>query len=91
MVSFFIAYWRIHLLISLATFFGGLGGPSGTIWTLRCVEPELKAYSMSLVSLAMKLFGWLPAPILIGKLLDSLCLFEGDNDNCLFYSNEEAR
>ena len=78
-------------LFSIASFFGGLGAPSGTIWTLRCVEPELKAYSMSLVSLAMKLFGWLPAPIMLGRLLDSLCLYKSDNDNCLFYSNEEAR
>ena len=88
---FYVCVCSFNFSISIATFFGGLGGPSGTIWTLRCVEPELKAYSMSIVSLAMKLFGWLPAPILAGKMLDQLCLYKGDNDNCLFYSNGEAR
>ena len=34
---------------SLATFIGGLTGSSGTIFSMRCVEPELKAYSMSLL------------------------------------------
>ena len=81
----------IKLDFSIATFFGGVGAAPGTIFTLRCVEPELKAYSMSIVSLCMKLFGWLPAPILLGRLLDSLCLYKSENDNCLFYSNEEAR
>lgn len=83
---------KIYLgLLCLATFIGGLTGSSGTIFSMRCVEPELKAYSMSLLHVIMKVLGWIPAPILYGIIFDRLCILRGEGNTCVFYHNHDVR
>ncbi|CAG5091174.1 Oidioi.mRNA.OKI2018_I69.PAR.g12900.t1.cds [Oikopleura dioica] len=83
--------WIYLALVCLGTFFSGVNGSPGTVFLLRSVGSERKPYAMSILGTCMKLFGWLPAPILYAKLFDSLCAVKGSLDNCVFYDNNSVR
>ncbi len=74
--------WIYLGLVCLGTFFSGLlvfkisfdstnigiNGSPGTVFLLRSVGSERKPYAMSILGTCMKLFGWLPAPIIYARL-----------------------
>uniref|UniRef100_W5NE89 Solute carrier organic anion transporter family member n=1 Tax=Lepisosteus oculatus TaxID=7918 RepID=W5NE89_LEPOC len=61
-------------LQSLSFFIYCLGSTPLFIIVLRCVEPELKALSVGIYMLALRVLGGIPAPIYFGALIDSTCV-----------------
>ena len=78
--------WIYLGLVCLGTFFSGsfafeasldwinlgVNGSPGTVFLLRSVGSERKPYAMSILGTCMKLFGWLPAPIIYAKLFGKI-------------------
>ncbi|GAU99665.1 hypothetical protein RvY_10627-2 [Ramazzottius varieornatus] len=70
---------------------------SGTIMlTFRLVEPELKSMANAVSALLMSAFGYFPAPILMGAIIDSTCILWkeracGEKGSCLLYDTDQFR
>ncbi|XP_033726663.1 uncharacterized protein LOC117316235 [Pecten maximus] len=62
---------------------------------IRCVEDRDKSTSIGLSSFFSSLLGFLPSPIIFGKVVDSTCLIWqkscGTEGACLFYDNDDFR
>jgi len=62
------------------------------IGTLRAVDPNLKGLSMGLQWVILRIFGSIPGPIVLGKLMDMACLVWQEDDcdeqgSCWIYDN----
>lgn len=63
---------------------------------LRSVSAEERAFALGMQFVIFRLFGYIPAPIVFGNLIDSTCLLWkntcGDNSGrCLLYDIEKFR
>ncbi|CAN7998592.1 unnamed protein product, partial [Ixodes hexagonus] len=59
--------------------------------TLRCVEYKERAVALAVKWIIVRLFGTIPAPIILGFLIDKSCTVWqrvcGENGSCLYYDN----
>ncbi|XP_055328730.1 solute carrier organic anion transporter family member 74D-like isoform X2 [Paramacrobiotus metropolitanus] len=91
-VNFYIYVTVMFLLKAIASF-----PLSGTIMlTFRLVEPELKSMANAVSALMMSAFGYFPAPILMGTIIDSTCVLWkeracGEKGSCLLYDTDKFR
>jgi len=86
--------WRLTIYIAvicIGTFFSGLNGSPGTVFMMRCVKKEQKAFATALIGVGMKLLGWSIAPVLFGKLFQEQCVLESERGNCVLYDNANVR
>ncbi|OQV18579.1 Solute carrier organic anion transporter family member 4C1 [Hypsibius exemplaris] len=91
-VNFYIYVTVMFLLKAVASF-----PLSGTIMlTFKLVEPELKSMANAVSALLMSAFGYFPAPILMGIIIDSTCILWkeracGEKGSCLLYDTDQFR
>ena len=52
---------------------------------------KTKALKIYIYLVCMKLFAWVPGPILLGHLFDTICEVKSDKENCVFYHLEKFR
>ncbi|KAK3087976.1 hypothetical protein FSP39_013011 [Pinctada imbricata] len=87
--------WPYMMMSLFGGFVSTLSVIPGIIFTLRAVEDRDKAMAVGLSSFLQTLIGWMPGPVIGGRIIDSCCLFwrsscHGDGA-CAFYSNEDYR
>ncbi|OQV15397.1 Solute carrier organic anion transporter family member 4C1 [Hypsibius exemplaris] len=83
-------------IMFIAMFCMGLPLAGSIMIQYRLVDPDLKAMSTGLLLLITSAFGYLPAPIFVGAIVDSTCrLWQtsscGEKKFCLLYDTDEFR
>ncbi|CAB0011848.1 unnamed protein product [Nesidiocoris tenuis] len=68
----------------------------GTGYSFRSVNEEERSFALGMQFVIFRLFGYIPAPILFGNLIDSTCLFWKSTcgekgGRCLLYDIEQFR
>ena len=57
----------------------------------RTFDSDDKAFQAALGTMFLRLFGTIPAPILVGKVIDATCVvwqdYDGERGSCLVYDN----
>lgn len=65
------------------------------ITSIRSVSEEERSFALGMQFVIFRLFGYIPAPILFGNLIDSTCLLWkstcGESGRCLIYDIESFR
>nr|XP_057931187.1 solute carrier organic anion transporter family member 3A1 isoform X1 [Doryrhamphus excisus]XP_057931189.1 solute carrier organic anion transporter family member 3A1 isoform X1 [Doryrhamphus excisus] len=78
-------------IICLCSLVGAMAQTPSVIVLIRTVTPELKSYALGVLFLLLRLFGFIPPPLIFGAGIDSTCLFWssdcGDKGACLLYDN----
>ncbi|GAV05453.1 hypothetical protein RvY_15585-2 [Ramazzottius varieornatus] len=88
--------WVFIVVFFVAMFFLGLPLAGSIMVQYRLVDPDLKSMSTALATVLTSAFGYLPAPIFMGAIVDSTCrLWQksscGENKFCLLYDTDEFR
>lgn len=82
-------FMPMFTFITLLTFIYAV--PSMSV-TLRCVSQQDRSFAVGLQSILGRLLGFIPGPILFGKLIDMACkLWQSNCDNngsCFFYNKK---
>uniref|UniRef100_A0A8D2LP84 Solute carrier organic anion transporter family member n=1 Tax=Varanus komodoensis TaxID=61221 RepID=A0A8D2LP84_VARKO len=83
------------MIACLAGFAGTLTHTPSFVVILRSVKPEDKSFAIGIQFLLLRLFAWLPAPMLYGKTIDTTCLLWqtkcNDRAACRYYNNTLLR
>ncbi|XP_068595270.1 solute carrier organic anion transporter family member 3A1 [Brachionichthys hirsutus] len=82
-------------VICACSLVGAMAQTPSVIILIRTVSPELKSYALGVLFLLLRLFGFIPPPLIFGAGIDSTCLFWssdcGDKGACLLYDNVAYR
>ncbi|XP_055331963.1 solute carrier organic anion transporter family member 74D-like [Paramacrobiotus metropolitanus] len=83
-------------ILAIAKFIAGLPVSGGIMIQFRVVDPDLKTLSHGLSALLTAAFGSLPAPVLVGTVIDSTCLLwqldvNGNRGSCRLYNIDGLR
>ncbi|XP_037538810.1 solute carrier organic anion transporter family member 3A1 [Nematolebias whitei] len=82
-------------VICLCSLVGAMAQTPSVIVLIRSVSPELKSYALGVLFLLLRLFGFIPPPLIFGAGIDSTCLFWssdcGEQGACLLYDNVKYR
>ncbi|XP_003220826.1 solute carrier organic anion transporter family member 1C1 isoform X1 [Anolis carolinensis] len=63
------------LVVSVMTSYTlSIGGTPGYILLLRCINPQLKSFSLGIYTLAIRVLAGIPAPVYFGVSIDTTCL-----------------
>ncbi|XP_076046946.1 solute carrier organic anion transporter family member 74D-like isoform X2 [Oratosquilla oratoria] len=88
----FIYYLLIQIITKMV---GSTGRVGGTLLHLRSVAEEDKALALGTFMVFLSLFSFIPAPIIMGTIVDSACLVWeekcGRRGNCWFYDSDHFR
>ncbi|XP_055338443.1 solute carrier organic anion transporter family member 3A1-like [Paramacrobiotus metropolitanus] len=84
------------VVMCLAKLFLGVPIAGIVMMQFRLVDYDLKSLANGLSSVVMSLFGFLPAPIIAGAIIDTTCRYWqkspcGDTGSCLFYNTQSFR
>jgi sodium-independent organic anion transporter len=80
--------WVIGFIF--VTFFTYVNNAPAQLIIVKSVEPRDRATALAMSQMVVKLTGSIPAPLIFGYLLDSICLYE-DGGNCLLYDASQMR
>ncbi|WAQ95690.1 SO2B1-like protein [Mya arenaria] len=87
--------WLFLAINFLATVLGASLMMPTFIFTIRIVPNDLKSMAIGLSALATSLFGWLPGPVIGGKLVDAACILWSGGaatlGSCSYYNLETLR
>ncbi|XP_076068296.1 solute carrier organic anion transporter family member 74D-like isoform X2 [Oratosquilla oratoria] len=88
--------FTIYIIIQIiAKMVGSTGRVGGTLLHLRCVSDEDKALALGTFTVFLSIFSFIPAPIIMGAIVDSACLIWeekcGRRGNCWFYDSDKFR
>ncbi|CAK8681292.1 unnamed protein product [Clavelina lepadiformis] len=88
--------WLIIGFSMVANFLGGMQVTPIMVLILRSLPVQLKAFGMGLILCSIRLFGYIPGPVIYGKLIDRSCLLWSrkpcsDRAYCSVYDNAGFR
>ncbi|CAL4123058.1 unnamed protein product, partial [Meganyctiphanes norvegica] len=88
-----LIFYIIITIISKTVY--ATGRVASTMVHLRCVSDEEKGLAMGTMTVFMSFFAFIPAPIIMGLLIDSTCLVWnnscGQRGNCWYYDTDQFR
>ncbi|XP_069952785.1 solute carrier organic anion transporter family member 74D isoform X4 [Cherax quadricarinatus] len=88
----FFYYFLIQIITKTVSSTSRIGG---SIVLLRSVSDEDKGLSLGVITVFISLFGFIPAPIIMGAIIDSACVVWdkscGISGNCWLYDSEKFR
>ncbi|CAM1327796.1 Uncharacterised protein g9587 [Pycnogonum litorale] len=84
------------ILLAICKLSGSTGRIGNFLVTIRSVSPEDKSLAMSLMSLFLTIFAFIPYPLVYGAIVDSVCVVweescSGDVGNCWIYDQRLFR
>ncbi|OQV15395.1 Solute carrier organic anion transporter family member 5A1 [Hypsibius exemplaris] len=84
------------VVMCLAKLFLGIPISGIVMMQFRLVDYDLKSLANGMSSVLMSLFGFLPAPIIAGAIIDTACRYWqkspcGDKGSCLLYNADQFR
>jgi len=81
--------------MSIISLLGSSTRVGSVLISLRAVDPADKSASLVIMVSLLSMFGFLPSPLIIGKLLDDSCSVWGENcgekTSCLLYDNVKMK
>ncbi|XP_042216210.1 solute carrier organic anion transporter family member 74D-like isoform X2 [Homarus americanus] len=88
----FFYYFLVEIIIKTVTSTSRIGN---SIVLLRAVSQEDKGLSLGTVTVFISLFAFIPAPIIMGAIIDSACIVWdktcGHSGNCWLYDSDKFR
>lgn len=88
----FFYYMLIQIITKTISSTGSIGA---TIILLRSVSEEDKGLSLGTITVFISLFAFIPAPIIMGAIIDSACVVWetmcGETGNCWLYDSDHFR